>query len=80
MWTSSLPGEREKAAAICGWCPALDACRVWSVKLPAIDNSIVAALDAEGRQQLRKAAQEPPSAADAGSRGHELLPPDPAAA
>ena len=58
LWTSSLPGEREKAVAICGWCPALTACRAWSLTLPP-NNTIIAALDSKGRQQLRKAAQQP---------------------
>jgi hypothetical protein len=59
IWTSSLPLEREKAASICAWCPALSVCRTWSLGLPWADNTIYGALDSKGRQQLRKASQEP---------------------
>lgn len=59
LWTSSLPSDRERAVAVCLWCPVLAGCREWSASLPAIDNSIVAGLDAKGRKQLRKEAQEP---------------------
>jgi hypothetical protein len=62
LWTSSAHADRERAAAICAWCPALTACRAWSLGLPWRDNTIYAALDSRGRQQLRKAAREPVAA------------------
>ena len=58
LWTSSLPSDRERAAAVCTWCPALSACREWSLGLPWADNTIYAAMGARERQQLRRAAQE----------------------
>lgn len=66
LWTSSAHADRERAAAICAGCPALAACRAWSLGLPWSDNTICAGLDSRGRQQLRKAAQEPAAAPPAG--------------
>lgn len=54
-WTSSLPSDRQQAAAVCGWCPVLAACREWAAHLPASDNSIYGAMDARARRQLRAA-------------------------
>jgi hypothetical protein len=65
LWTSSLPADRERAAAICSWCPALSACRAWSLGLPWADNTVYGGLGSRERHQLRKAAQEPASSAAA---------------
>lgn len=66
LWTSSRPSDRERAAAICAWCPALAACREWSLGLPWSDTTIYGGLGSRGRQQLRKAAREPVAAPPAG--------------
>lgn len=66
LWTSSLPSDRQQAAAVCGWCPVLAACREWAAHLPASDNSVYAAMDAGERLQARRAAQETVPAVDAG--------------
>ena len=56
LWTSSLPSDREKAAAVCTWCPVLTACREWAAHLPASDNAIYGAMDARARLQARRTA------------------------
>jgi Transcription factor WhiB len=61
-WTSSRPLERETAAAVCGWCPALEACRTWSLSLPSTDNAVYGGLDARKRKSLRDGDSVPPAA------------------
>ena len=59
------------------WCPALAACRAWSLGLPWGDNTIYAALDSRRRQQLRKTVREPvaaPTADDAPLLGFAVPP------
>jgi hypothetical protein len=56
LWTSSRPLDRERATAICGWCPVLEVCREWALTLPQADGAIYAGLSAKQRRELRRAA------------------------
>jgi hypothetical protein len=67
LWTSSDPEEREAAIWICQACPALLACREWSVCLSPLDTAIYGGLTsfariALRRQRQREAGQNPPEA------------------
>lgn len=53
-WTSARPLEREAAAVVCGYCPALELCRTWALGLPLADNAIYAAMDSRARRQARQ--------------------------
>jgi transcription factor WhiB len=53
-WTSDDWHERQVAISVCQSCHVLDACREWSLSLPAKDQAIYAGLTSLGRARLRR--------------------------
>jgi hypothetical protein len=70
LWTSSSHAERAQAKAICATCPALEACRDWSLSLSVWDTSAIwGGLGAKARIKLKRDRQVyAPGAPQAGPR------------
>lgn len=63
LWTSNSLAERHQAVLLCEVCPALAACRAWSMHLPANDGAVYGGLSATARLRLRRDRARPPATA-----------------
>jgi hypothetical protein len=73
-WTSDDWHERQVAISVCQSCHVIDACREWSLALPAKDTAIYAGLTSLGRARLRRqraGLSEPAYLLDANARRAE---------
>ena len=55
-WTSKLNVERSAARLACTTCPVLEACRAWSMNLPASDATIYGGMTAKERVGRKREA------------------------
>jgi hypothetical protein len=55
LWSSSVHADRAEAIRVCQLCPALAACREWSLNVPARDRGIIwGGMTVQARAKLRR--------------------------